>query len=200
MTDTFVHPTAEIAANAEIGAGTHIWMNVQIREGARIGKNCNIGRNAYIDVGVQVGDNCKVHNNAMVFADAVLEDGVFIGPGAILTNDKRPRAINADGSLKQANDWKAGHVQVKKGASIGAGASVLTDLVIGPFALIGAGAVVTHDVPAHALMVGVPARLVGYVCQDGHRLAEELGVWVCSEDGRRYRMDSDGGLEELHPR
>lgn len=200
MTDVFIHPTAQVAESAVIGSGTRVWMNTQIREGAHVGRNCIIGRNVYVDADVQVGDNCKLENNALLFAGAVLEDGVFVGPGAILTNDKRPRAINPDGSLKKASDWQAGHIVVKRGASIGAGASVLTDLVVGEFALVGAGAVITHDVPAHALVMGNPARLVGYVCQEGHRLAEELGVWVCNEDGRRYRMTSEGGLEELQPR
>ncbi len=192
MSDIFIHPTAVVSDHAEIGAGTKIWFNVQIRENVRIGKNCIIGRNVYIEDGVTLGDNVKVQNNALLYRRATLEDGVFIGPGAILTNDKIPRAIKPDGSLKSADDWHAGHIQIGRGASVGAGAIVVTDLSVGAWAMIGAGALVTKNVPSHALVIGVPARIVGYVCKCGQRLISQghngEQIWICARDGLRYRM------------
>jgi UDP-3-O-[3-hydroxymyristoyl] glucosamine N-acyltransferase len=108
VTNVFIHPTAVVSDKAELGEGTRVWMNVQIREDVRIGRNCIIGRNAYIEDGVTLGDNCKVQNNALLYRRATLEDGVFIGPSAILTNDKVPRAVNPDGTLKGNEDWHAG--------------------------------------------------------------------------------------------
>jgi UDP-2-acetamido-3-amino-2,3-dideoxy-glucuronate N-acetyltransferase len=200
MADVFLHPTAVIEENVEIGAGTRIWMNVQIRPDVRIGKNCNIGRNTYIENGVLIGNNCKLQNNSMIFSTAMLEDGVFIGPGAILTNDKVPRAVNMDGTLKGASDWHAGHIHIGQGASVGAGAIVLTDIEIGAWAMVGAGSVVTQNVPAHALVVGVPARRIGYVCKCGFRLSAQGAnggtVWVCARDGSRYQVDTNGNLAQ----
>lgn len=201
MAERFIHTTAVVSEQAKIGAGTQVWMNVQIREDVRIGKNCIIGRNAYIENGVTLGDNCKVQNNALLYHAATLEDGVFIGPGAILTNDKLPRAVNPDGTLKDADDWHAGHIRIGRGASVGAGAIVLTDLSIGAWAMVAAGSVVTQDVPAHALVVGVPARRVGYVCKCGHRLTAHGHngdrLWICPRDGSRYRMAERDALEEI---
>lgn len=200
MSEPFVHPTAEIGVRVAIGQDTKVWMNAQIREDAQIGRQCIIGRNVYIETGVRVGDRCKIQNNALIFASATLEEGVFIGPGAILTNDKVPRAVNVNGTLKGADDWHAGHIQVGRGASVGAGAIVLTDLTIGPWAMVAAGAVVSKDVPAHTLVVGVPARWVGFVCKCGTRLYErgENGdrVWICPKDGLHYHKTEDGGLTE----
>jgi acetyltransferase-like isoleucine patch superfamily enzyme len=200
MTDVYIHPTAVVSERAVIGAGTKVWMNVQIREDVRIGQNCIIGRNTYIENGVTLGDHCKVQNNALLYHEAILEDGVFIGPGVILTNDKMPRAVNPDGSLKSADDWHAGKIHIGRGASVGAGSIVLTDLSIGAWAMIAAGSVVTKDVPAHALVMGVPARRVGYVCKCGRRLQArgENGdrVWICEHDGARYRMNAHGELQQ----
>lgn len=201
MTDLYIHPTAVVSEQAEIGEGTKVWMNVQIRDDVRIGRNCIIGRNTYVEDGVTLGDNCKVQNNALLYRSATLEDGVFIGPGAILTNDKVPRAVNPDGSLKGAEDWHAGHIHIGKGASVGAGSIVLTDLSIGAWAMVGSGALVTKNVPAHALVVGIPARIVGYVCKCGQRLAargdNEARIWVCERDGLKYRMLEQDALAEI---
>ncbi len=201
MSEIYVHPTAVIADDVVIGSGTKIWMNVQIREEVQIGRNCIIGRNTYIENGITLGDNCKVQNNALLYQQAVLEDGVFIGPGVILTNDKVPRAVNTDGSLKDAGDWHAGKIHIAQGASLGAGSVILTDLKIGAWAMVAAGAVVTQDVPAHALVMGVPARVVGYVCKCGYRLQAqgENGerIWVCAQDGARYHMTAQNHLAEL---
>ncbi len=199
MNDVFIHPNAVVSDQAEIGAGTKIWMNVQIRENVKIGRSCIIGRNTYIEDGVTLGDNCKVQNNALLYRSATLEDGVFIGPGVILTNDKIPRAVNPDGSLKSADDWHAGHIHIGRGASIGAGAVVLTDLSVGAWAMVAAGALITKNVPAHALVVGIPARIVGYVCKCGQRLIAHGHngdrIWICTRDGLQYRMGAHGDLE-----
>lgn len=202
MSNVFIHPTALVSERAVLGDGTKVWMNVQIREDVRIGKNCIIGRSTYIENGVTLGDNCKVQNNALLYHSATLEDGVFIGPGVILTNDKVPRAVNPDGSLKSADDWHAGHIHIGRGASVGAGSTVLTDISIGEWAMIGSGALVTKNVPAHALVVGVPARIVGYVCKCGERLVAQGAngerIWTCTRDGMRYHMTEQGNLAEAH--
>lgn len=181
-----VHPTAEVAADAELGPNCRVWHQAQIREGARLGANCIVGKGAYIDVGVQIGSNVKIQNRASVYHGVTLADGVFVGPHVIFTNDRIPRAINPDGSLKSDADWEVGTTQVGYGASIGAGAVILPGISIGRFAMVGAGAVVTHDVPDYCLVVGHPARLVGYVCPCGARLpggtAPPPGV-TCPECG-----------------
>ncbi|HZQ08920.1 MAG TPA: DapH/DapD/GlmU-related protein [Anaerolineae bacterium] len=201
MKDVYIHPTAVVAQDVEVGEGTKIWMNAQIREDVRIGRSCIIGRNVYIENGVTLGDNCKVQNNALLYRRATLEDGVFIGPGVILTNDKVPRAVNSDGSLKTAADWHAGHIQIGQGAAIGAGAIILTDLSIGAWAMIGSGALVTKDIPSHALVVGVPARIIGYVCKCGHRLESEgtngERIWVCLNDGAKYKIIEPEALAQI---
>ncbi len=165
-----VHPTAEVAAGAEIGAGSQVWHQAQVREGARLGRGCIVGKGVYIDFGVQIGDNVKIQNRASVYHGVTLEDGVFVGPHVVFTNDKRPRAINPDGTRKGDSDWTVGQTRVRQGASIGAGALVLPDVTVGRWAMVGAGALVTHDVPDYGLVLGHPARLVGYVCACGERL------------------------------
>jgi UDP-2-acetamido-3-amino-2,3-dideoxy-glucuronate N-acetyltransferase len=175
-----IHPTAEVSASAEIGPGTRVWHLAQIREGAMIGQNCIIGKDVYIDFDVRIGDNVKIQNSALIYHGATLEDGVFIGPQACLTNDRIPRAITPDGQLKGNDDWEVGPILVKRGASIGAGAIVLPNVTIGKFALIAAGAVVSRDVPDHGLVVGVPARLVGYVCHCGRRMQNHDDVYKCN--------------------
>jgi acetyltransferase-like isoleucine patch superfamily enzyme len=182
-----IHPTADVSPHAQIADGAQIWHQAQVREGASIGRNCILGKGVYVDYDVRVGDNCKLQNGASIYHGATLEDGVFIGPGAILTNDRQPRAINPDGALKAADDWQVGPIQVGYGASIGAGCIVLPGVAIGRFAMTAAGAVVTRDVPAHGLVVGTPARLVGYVCGCGARLAAED-----SPAGRRGRCAACG--------
>lgn len=175
----FVHSTAEVSKDARIGEGTKVWHQAQIRERANIGRNCIIGKGAYIDFGVSIGDNVKIQNGVFVYHGATIESGVFLGPRVVLTNDKLPRAINPDGSLKSDSDWVEGKVLIKKGASVGAGSVVLPGVVVGNFALVGAGSVVTKDVPDYGLVVGNPARLVGYVCKCGSKLDEKAGHWQC---------------------
>ena len=182
-----IHPTAEVSDSAEIGAGTSIWHQCQVRERARIGKNCILGKGVYIDFDVEIGDNVKIQNGAFVYHGTTIGSGVFIGPGAIFTNDKKPRAINPDGSLKSDADWEVGPIHVRSGASVGTGAIILPGVTVGSFSLIGAGAIVTRDVPDHALVIGNPARQVAYVCKCGARLIEERpGIYHCSECDEQY--------------
>jgi acetyltransferase-like isoleucine patch superfamily enzyme len=165
-----IHPTADVSAAATIGEGTSIWHQCQIREDVQIGANCIFGKGVYVDFGVRIGDNVKVQNYVSIYHGVEIDDGVFVGPHVCFTNDNLPRAINPDGSLKAADDWTLGRVRVKCGAAIGANATILPKVVIGAWALVGAGSVVTRDVPDHGLVVGNPARLVGFVCACGARL------------------------------
>ena len=158
-----IHSTAEVSPKADIGEGTSIWHQAQIREEVKIGKNCIIGKGVYVDAGVSMGDNVKIQNYVSVYHGVTLEDGVFIGPHVSFTNDKYPRAVNPDGSLMEADDWEIVPTLVRQGASIGANATILCEITIGEYAMVGAGAVVTCDVPAYAIVAGVPARVVGDV-------------------------------------
>lgn len=178
-----------------MGAGTVVWGLAQVREGAVLGEKCIVGRGAYLDAGVRLGDRCKVQNDALLYAPARLGDGVFIGPAAVLTNDLNPRAVTPDGQLKTASDWESSGVSIGDGASIGARSVVLGGVTIGAWAMVGAGAVVTSDVPAFALVLGVPARAVGWVGRAGVRLVDSGGALTCPQTGERYRL-VDGVLEE----
>ena len=174
-----------------------VWHLAQVREGAVVGHRCVLGRGAYIGPGVQVGDNCKVQNYALVYEPAVLEDGVFIGPAAVLTNDEYPRAVTPEGRLKEADDWTEVAVLVREGAAIGARAVCVAPVTIGRWAMVAAGSVVTRDVPDFALVAGVPARRLGWVGHAGIRLkAEGEDRWVCPQTSRRY-VERDGGLSPL---
>lgn len=162
-----IDKTAKIHTSAIIGNKTVIWDNVKIRESARIGKNCHISRGVYIGKDVIIGSNVKIQNDSSIYEGTILEDGVFVGPHVIFTNDKYPRAINPDGSLKEDRDWKREKSLVKYGASIGANCTILPGLTIGKFATIGAGSVVTKNVPDFALVVGNPGKIVGKVNKEG---------------------------------
>ncbi len=161
--DFFAHASADIEPGAVIGAGTRVWHVAHIRAGAVIGAGCNLGRNVYVDAGVHIGDHVKVQNNVSVYAGVTLEDGVFVGPSAVFTNDFRPRAQNAD--------WMITPTLVRRGASIGANATIVAGNEIGEGAMVGAGSVVTHPVGDHELVVGNPARRVGWVCDCGEVVA-----------------------------
>ena len=195
-----VHATADLEADVSVGPRTGIWHRAQVRRGARIGAECIIGRDAFIDEGVVVGDRVKIKNAALVYHGVTVEDGVFIGPNAILTNDRFPRAITASGDLARADDWVVSPIRLRTGASIGAGAVVVAGCDIGRFATVGAGAVVTRDVQDHALVVGNPARRLGWVCACGRRLvdgagapvkADAVGIAACPSCAARYDIDTD---------
>lgn len=182
-------PSADIDEGAQIGEGTTVWHLAQVRAGAVVGQGCVIGRGAYVGDGATVGNNCKVQNYALVYEPAVLEDGVFIGPAAVLTNDEYPRAVNPDGSPKDTGDWRAVGVSIGRGASVGARVVCIAPVTVGAWAMLAAGAVVTADVPAHALMVGVPARRVGWVGEAGVPLRpQSVDLWVCPVTGDLYRQ------------
>ena len=186
---------ALVESGAQVGQSTYVWHHAHVRSGAIVGDSCVIGGAAFIDSGVTIGDNCKIENAAQVFTPATIEEGVFIGPGAILTNDKTPRAINPDLTAKSTSDWTAGGVTVKAGASIGAGAIIIAGVTIGRWAMIAAGAVVARDVLDHELVAGVPATHLGWVGTVGQRLANDDDMWV-APDGSRYR-EQDTGLIEV---
>jgi UDP-2-acetamido-3-amino-2,3-dideoxy-glucuronate N-acetyltransferase len=170
MSEVRIHPTADVHSRAEVGSGTQIWNQSQVREGAHIGSECVLGKNVYVDFGVSIGNRTKIQNNVSVYHGVTIEDGVFIGPHVCFCNDQTPRAITRDGQLKRDDDWTVGPVTVRHGASIGAGSIILPDVTIGRFALVGAGSVVTRSVPDHALVYGNPAQAHGYVCECGSRL------------------------------
>lgn len=193
---TFVASDADVSADAVVGDGTKIWNLAQVREHARLGRSCIVGRGAYIGAGVTIGDNCKIQNLALVYEPAEVGDGVFIGPAVVFTNDQYPRAVSPEGDLKSASDWTPVGVTVREGASIGARAVCVAPVVIGRWATVAAGAVVTKDVPDHALVVGVPARRIGWVGRAGLPLREEGGEWICPSTGERYR-EANGALERI---
>lgn len=192
-----IHRTADVSPRADMGSGTSIWHEAQVREGVTLGENCIVGKGAYIDFDVQIGNNVKIQNRASVYHGVTIEDGVFIGPHVCLTNDKLPRAVNADGSLKGADDWQVSPILIRRGAAVGAGSVVLPGVTIGRWAMVGSGSVVTHDVPDYGLVWGNPARLHAYVCPCGQRLqaAREEGDLVlarcpqCGEEVSFTRSD-----------
>jgi UDP-2-acetamido-3-amino-2,3-dideoxy-glucuronate N-acetyltransferase len=184
-----IHPSAEVSSEAEIGADTSVWHQAQIREGARLGRECVVGKGVYIDFDVTIGDRCKLQNGVYVYHPAMIKDGVFLGPGVIITNDRYPRAVTADGRLKSPEDWQAEAVHIGEGASVGAGSVVLPGVSIGRWAMVGAGAVVTKDVPEHGLVLGNPAKLQGYVCTCGQRLdVQDNGGYRCPVCGQHIRI------------
>jgi acetyltransferase-like isoleucine patch superfamily enzyme len=200
-----IHPTADVESNVEVGARTSIWHRAHVRAGARIGTDCVIGRDAFIDIDVVLGDRVKVQNAALVYHGVTVEDGVFIGPGAILTNDRYPRAITPTGDVAHASDWTVSPTTLRAGCSIGAGAVVVAGVDVGRYATVGAGAVVTRDVGSHELAVGSPARRIGWVCLCGQRLMEgdapagaeprAGAALTCRSCGRAYQYVPGQALE-----
>ncbi|HMI89361.1 MAG TPA: acyltransferase [Polyangiaceae bacterium] len=196
MTETRIHPTADVHPTATVGPGAQVWHYSQVRERARIGARCILGRGVYVDAEVSLGDDCKLQNYVCTYHGVTLEGGVFVGPHACFTNDLRPRAINADGGLKSADDWVVGKTLVKYGSSIGANATIVCGTTIGRWAIVAAGSVVTKDVPDNGLVRGNPARLVGFVSPDGFPMeptgdpADANGAVAmrCTKSGTVYRI------------
>lgn len=187
-----VAQSADVHESAALGDGSTVWHLAQVREGARLGCDCTIGRGAYVGSGVQVGDRVKIQNHALVYEPAVLGDGVFVGPAAVLTNDTHPRAVNPDGTRKGAADWRPVGVTVRSGASLGARSVCVAPVEVGSWAMVAAGAVVVADVPDHALVAGAPARRIGWVGRAGRRLEPlEQGRWRCPATGETYAEAGD---------
>ncbi len=182
-----IHRTADVSPSARVGARTRVWNEAQIREGADVGSDCVLAKGVYIDIDVVVGNRVKLENRVSLFQGTTLADGVFVGPHSCLLNDKLPRAVTPDGVLKDRAHWHATGVAVAEGASIGGGCTILPGVRIGRFALIGAGAVVTKDVPEFGLVYGNPARIVGYVCECGARLSDHGDCPAC---GRKHETKS----------
>lgn len=199
-----VHATADLEADVGVGPRTSIWHRAQLRTGARVGADCVVGRDAFIDEAVILGDRVKVQNAALVYHGVTAEDGVFIGPNAILTNDRYPRAVTSTGDLARADDWEVGPIRLREGCSIGAGAIVIAGTDVGRYAMVGAGAVVSRTVPDHALVAGNPARRLGWVCSCGARLADSAtglpaptvpaaeADLLCTACGRHFVYVPDG--------
>ena len=185
MANYFAHPTAVIDDGCVIGEGTKIWHFSHVMSNSKLGKHCNLGQNVVISPNVVLGNNVKIQNNVSVYTGVICEDDVFLGPSMVFTNVINPRSfINRKEEFRQT--------LVRKGASIGANATIICGIEIGEFALIGAGAVVTKDVPAYALIVGNPGRQVGWVSEYGHRLEfSEKGEAVCPESGQKYSLDNN---------
>jgi UDP-2-acetamido-3-amino-2,3-dideoxy-glucuronate N-acetyltransferase len=191
-----VVPSADVDPTADLGDGTSVWHLAQVREGAVVGEHCVIGRGAYIGTGVRMGRGCKIQNYALVYEPALLEDGVFVGPAAVLTNDTYPRAVNPDLTPKSASDWQPVGVTLREGAAIGARAVCVAPVTVGRWATVAAGAVVVDDVPDFALVAGVPARRIRWVGRAGVPLiGGDEGQWRCPSTGATY-TERDGALTE----
>lgn len=162
MENIYIHPTASIADNVIIGPNTKIWINVQIREGASIGNNCIISKDVYVDHSVSIGDRCKVQNSVSIYNGVVIDHDVFIGPNVSFTNDLVPRAFNSN--------WRVTPTTVKRGVSIGANSTIVCGVTLGEYCMIGAGSVVTKDVPPYTLVVGNPARVCARIDRDGNKI------------------------------
>lgn len=187
------HSTSVVSDQAEIGEGTQIWLFCQVRERTTIGERCILGKGVYVDSDVTIGNDVKIQNNVSIFVGVAIEDGVFVGPHVCFTNDKLPRAVNPDMSLKGAQDWVVTKTLVKAGAAIGANSTVVCGVTVGRWSMVAAGSVVTRDVPDHALVRGNPARVVGWVCACGQKVTLDAatGEGTCS-CGRRLVKAGSG--------
>jgi acetyltransferase-like isoleucine patch superfamily enzyme len=194
-----IHPTATVAPSAVIGNGTQIWMHCQIREDARLGEDCILGKNIYVDPGVQVGSRVKIQNNVSLFSGVTLEDGVFVGPHVCFTNDKVPRAVNPDGTLKAATDWQITETRVCTGAAIGANSTIVCGVTIGAWAMIGSGSVVTRSIPPYALAYGNPARPQGWVTPSGAHASFAAGDEFTDDHGFTLRLVRDPDGDRVEP-
>lgn len=182
-----IHHTSEVEENVQIGRGTSIWQNCIIQEGAEIGEGCNIGANVFIEKGVKIGNRVKIKNNIALYSGIICEDDVFLGPNCVFTNVLNPRSF-----IDRKGEFKV--TLIKKGATVGANATVVCGNTIGIYAMVGAGAVITHNVADYSLVYGNPARHRGYVCRCGCRLDENF---KCHECGRKYLSDRNSVIQIL---
>ncbi|HXI19507.1 MAG TPA: acyltransferase [Gemmatimonadales bacterium] len=191
MADYFVHQSSFVDDGARIGAGTRIWHFCHVMPGAVIGERCSLGQNVVVMSGTRIGNNVRIQNNVSIYEGVTLEDDVFCGPSCVFTNVNNPRS-----HVSRKHEFRP--TLVRRGASIGANATIVCGITLGEYAFIGAGAVVTSDVPAFALMVGVPARRVGWMCQCGERLHPRDGSARCDQCGAGYR-EAPEGLQLIDP-
>ena len=191
MTETFVHPTAVVDPGARLGAGTKVWHFAHVMDGAVIGRDCVLGQNAFVASGVIVGDGCKIQNNVSLYEGIELEDFVFCGPSMVFTNVRSPRAAFPTDSADYASTL------VRRGATIGANATIVCGMTVGAWAFVGAGAVVTRHVPDFALVVGVPGRVAGWVCECGNKLDFDDGHATCSSCSKSYEQVGEEEIKQL---
>jgi UDP-2-acetamido-3-amino-2,3-dideoxy-glucuronate N-acetyltransferase len=184
MSDVFIHESAYVDEGARIGAGTKVWHFCHVLGGAVIGEDCSLGQNVVVMNGTRIGNNCKIQNNVSIYEGVELDDDVFCGPSMVFTNVINPRS-----HVSRKHEYRA--TRVRRGATIGANATIVCGVTLGEYSFIGAGAVVTTDVPPYALMVGVPARRIGWMCQCGERLPDS-GVGRCAACGIEYERSGDG--------
>ena len=186
----FVHESSYVDEGCQIGEGTKVWHFSHIMKGCTIGKRCNIGQNVVISPDVVLGDGCKIQNNVSVYTGVICEDGVFLGPSCVFTNVMNPRAF-----IERKNEYRK--TTLKKGASVGANATIVCGHDIGKYAFVGAGSVVTRDVPDYAMVYGSPAKVKGYVCQCGDKLHFTDGKATCAACGKEYKMNENKKVEEI---
>lgn len=180
----FIHPTADVESGAELGAGCKLWRFCHVMAGAKIGPGSQLGQGCFVAPGVRIGARVRVQNNVSFFSGVTVEDDVFVGPSVVFSNVRRPRAF-----ISRKDEFSP--TRVRRGATLGANATLLPGITVGEYAFVAAGAVLTRDAPDFALMVGVPARIAGWVSRAGAELAFERGYASCSESGERYRLVDD---------
>jgi len=186
----FVHESAYVDEGAEIGEGTKIWHFSHVMPGAKIGKNCVLGQNVFVASNVLIGNNVKIQNNVSVYEGVIIEDDVFCGPSMVFTNVKNPRS-----AYPRKGQYTT--TLVKRGATIGANATIVTGITLGEWSFVAAGAVVTKDVPPYAIVAGVPAKIIGWACECGERLEFDKGVAVCKACGKKYKKVATDRVERI---